>query len=67
MPAKAKGFRGHQAADRLAFATCETHCETFTEMDEFPILYKPRCIMGVCAAEVSAVGMEGFIGCYCKG
>jgi len=48
MPAKAKGFRGHQAADRQAFATCETHCETFGEIDEITILYKPRCIIGVC-------------------
>ena len=67
MPAKAKGFRGHQAADRLVFATCETHCETVAEMDEIPILYNPRCIMGVWAAEISAVGLVDFIGRYCKG
>jgi len=67
MPAKAKGFRGHQAADRLVFATCETHCETFTEMDEIAILYKPRCIIGVWVAGDSAVGLEDFIARYCKG
>ena len=38
---------GLNGADRLAFATCETHCETFDEMDDISILYKSRCIIGV--------------------
>ena len=38
---------GLNGADRLAFATCETHCETFVKNDEYCALNKPCCIIGV--------------------
>ena len=39
----------------MADLTCETHCETFVEKDEFVNLNKLRCIIGVWAAwEVNA-------------
>lgn len=48
---------GLNGADRLAFATCETHCETFIEIDDNPILYKPRCIIGVWALLAGESGL----------
>ena len=50
---------GLNGADRLVFATRETHCETFVEMDDISILYKPRCIIGVCDDGPSAAARTG--------
>jgi hypothetical protein len=55
-----------KSVDRLAFPTCETHCETFVEKDDFFTLNKPRCIMGVCSARLAGAGDSGFIGRHYK-
>ena len=48
---------GLNGADRLAFASCETHCETFVKKWIFFNLYRPRCIIGVCSADFAeAIG-----------
>jgi len=43
--------------DRLAFPTCETHCETFVKSDDILTLYKPRCIIGVWALPTGESGL----------